>query len=495
MKHILLLVLVLQGLYPVQLVEAQDRPNILILFLDDLDPDFGCYGNELVTTPNIDRLASQGVRFTRAYASGTVCSPSHTSLFTGCYASTIGAPNHRSHYIDTLPEGCHILTELMSEAGYFTVNFKSNGDRMYNKLYGATAKTDLNFDRGKPENNQESGKEVFDHLQIIDPIDISTYFKGGVWSQRKNTQPFFAYANIETGKKHGFEPGRKWAIEKGIEVDPAEVDVPPHYYDNEEVRLVLASALDAVSHTDVEVGKFLDALELSNLDRDTLVILLSDHGATLPRHKQNLWLTGIHVPLIMRWPGNLDAGAVNGELASIIDIAPTVLSAAKVCVPPTMEGLNLLADVSSREYVVATRDGMNGVFDCSRAIVTKKYQYIHHFFPEIPYRANHYARKVVSFESMAQLHEEGELNALQAVYYASEKEPVELYDLEADELQTRNLATDPEYVGVLRKMRRTLFKWQNSSGDQVMDARGILSEEKVPFGTKIDELLSKDSSK
>ena len=100
-----------------------ERPNVLILFLDDLDPDFGCYGNTLVTTPNIDKLAKEGVRFPHAFATAPVCGPSHTSLFTGCYTSTIGCPHHRSSYIDKLPEGYTILTELMSISGFFNVNF------------------------------------------------------------------------------------------------------------------------------------------------------------------------------------------------------------------------------------------------------------------------------------------------------------------------------------------------------------------------------------
>ncbi|MDC0584307.1 sulfatase, partial [Bacteroidales bacterium] len=460
------------------------RPNILLLFLDDLDPDFGCYGNELVTTPNIDQLAKEGMRFTRAYASGTVCSPSHTSLFTGCYASTIGAAHHRSNYIDSLPGGYTIVTELMSDAGYFNVNFKSNGDRMYNKIYGATAKTDLNFDRGEPENNQESGKEVFEYLHIIDPTNIDTYFKGGAWKNKKEKQPFFAYANIETGKKHGFEPGRKWAHEQGIAVDSMQIKIPPHYVDNDEVRHVLAASLDAVSHTDYEVGKFLDALDQAGLKENTMVILLSDHGATLPRHKQNLWRTGIHIPLIIRWPEKIKANTLNTELASIIDIAPTMLNAANTDVPTTLEGINLLSTApKNRAAVFATRDGMNGVFDCSRAVVTKDFHYIKHFYPEIPFRGNHYAKKVLSFGSMATLYDEGKLNALQSVYYASEKVPEELYGLQNDELQSQNLATSPAYLSTVEQLNKALLQWQKKSGDKVLDARTILNADKVPVGT------------
>lgn len=416
----------LTGVFFISFVSSQlwaaGRPNVLLLVIDDMDPDFGCYGNTLTHTPNIDTLASEGLRFTRAYATSGVCSPSHTSLFTGCYATTIGCPHHRSTYIDALPDGYTILTELMSDAGYFTVNFKSNGDRLFNKLYGATAKTDLNFDRGKPENNEESGKEVFDHLQIIDPMDVSTYFKGGIWLEKERDQPFFAYANIESGKLHGFELGRKWATAQGVEVDLETLDVPPHFADLPDVRLRLASALDAVSRTDDEVGKFLRALDEAGLKDDTLVILLSDNGATLPRHKQNLWETGIHIPLIIRWPGQVSASSVNEELASMIDVAPTILNAAEARTPSTMEGLDLLGDqLASRHAVFAARDGLDGFFDCSRAVVTKDYWYIHHFYPELPFRGSRYAQKQLTFPSMLKLYKAGKLNELQSIYYESGK--------------------------------------------------------------------------
>lgn len=474
----------------------EDRPNILVLFLDDLDPNFGCYGNKLVTTPNIDKLADEGMLFTHSYAAATVCSPSHTTLFTGCYASTIGAANHRSNYIEKLSEGYTILTELMRNAGYFDVNFKSNGDRMYNKVYGATAKTDLNFDRGKPENNMESGKEIFEHLQIIDPTNIATYFKGGEWGKKKKGQPFFAYANIETGKKHGFLPGRKWAKENGIEIDSTQINIPLHYADTDEVRSVLASSMDAVSHVDFEVGKFLKALEKEGLDKNTLVILASDHGATLPRHKQQLWSTGIKVPMIIRWPEKIKNGTVNKELASIIDIAPTILNAAKTKIPSTMEGLDLLGEApKKRNYIFATKEGMGGVFDSSRSVVSKEYQFIYHYYPEIPFTGNGYAKRVLSFKSMLQLKKENKLTELQEAYYAKEKPAaIELYDLKNDPEQIKNLSFDKDSKRIVASYQNILKEWQKSSGDNILDARKILGVSKVPVGTKVNAILKKNKN-
>tara|TARA_B110000908_G_C10265307_1_gene463256 strand:+ start:2888 stop:4408 length:1521 start_codon:yes stop_codon:yes gene_type:complete len=467
----------------------EDKPNILVLFLDDLDPNFGCYGNTLVHTPNIDKLASEGMLFTQSYAAAPVCSPSHTTLFTGAYASTIGAANHRSSYIDKLPKGYYILTDLMKNAGYFTVNFMSDGDIKYNKLHGATAKTDLNFDRGEPENNRESGKEVFEHLQIINPKNIETYFKGGEWDKKENNQPFFAYANIEVGKKQGFRPGRIWAQKQGVSVDPDKLVVPSHYADTPEVRSTLAASMDAVSHLDFEVGKFLEALENEGLAENTIVILASDHGATLPRHKQQLWTTGTKIPMVIRWPNKIEKGSLNKELASIIDLAPTCLVAANVEVPETMEGLNLFSEAQkNRKYVFATKDGMDGYFDCSRMVISKDYQYIHHFFPELAYNSNPYAKKGLTFRSMTKLYKKGELTDLQKAYY--EKKPKEeLYNLKADVHQVNNLAIQKEYDQIKMNYREILFNWQKESGDKVLKARELLKVEEVPEGTKVDALI------
>lgn len=476
--------------------KTKQKPNILLLFLDDLDPNFGCYGNPYTVTPNIDKLATEGTLFTRAYASAPVCSPSHSSILTGCYPSTIGAQHHRSSYAKDLPKGYTILTELLSNAGYFTVNFKSNGDRMFNKIYGATAKTDLNFNRGKPENNLESGKEVFEHLQIIDPFNTTTYFKKGEWDKKKEGQPFFAYANIETGKKHGFIPGRKWAKEQGIAVDSSKLNIPPYYKDTDEVRSTLAASLDAVSHTDVEVGKFLSALKTSGYADNTMVILLSDHGATLPRHKQCLWKTGLHIPMLIRWPGKVIAGVKNVELASIIDIAPTILAAAKLPIPKTMEGINLLGNMpSERKHIFATRDGMNNFFDASRTIITKKYHYIHHFFPELGYSENNYAKNALTFKSMLPLYEKGKLNALQEMYYKPSKPSVELYDLEKDPQEIENLANNANYQNVVAQLQTELFQCQKTSGDTILDARTILEVKEVPVGTQVDNILNKKETK
>jgi N-sulfoglucosamine sulfohydrolase len=495
-KHLILLILLIGSFSSCTSKKMEaERPNILLLFLDDLDPNFGCYGNTLVHTPNIDKLASEGMLFTNSYAAATVCSPSHTTLFTGCYASTIGAANHRSSYIDKLPEGYHILTELMKSAGYFTVNFKSDGDIMYNKIYGATAKTDLNFDRGEPENNRESGKEVFEHLQIINPKNIATYFKGGQWKKKENKQRFFAYANIETGKKHGFIPGRIWAKENGIAVDSTQLVVPSHYADTDEVRSVLAASMDAVSHLDVEVGKFLIALEEEGLSENTIVILASDHGATLPRHKQQLWTTGTKIPMIIRWPNKIKKGSVNSELASIIDLAPSCLEAAEITIPKTMEGLNLLSEApKERNYLFATKDGMDGVFDCSRMVISKEYQYIHHFFPELPFNSNGYAKRTLTFKSMTKLYQQNKLTDLQKAYY--EKKPKEeLYALKTDVQLEENLAYQVAFDKLRSDYRKVLFDWQKTSGDKTLKARELLNVQEVPEGTKVDNLLKLKNEK
>ena len=174
-------------------------------------------------------------------------------------------------------------------------------------------------------------------------------FMGAAWTNRMPGQPFFAYANIETGKKHGFGTGTTWANTFGVAVDPADVIIPPYLEDSADWRDWVARSLNAVSCTDYVVGKFLEGLDLGGETNNTLVILASDHGRATMRHKQWLYETGIHVPMIIRWPGEVTPGSVETNLTSIIDIAATCAGAAHAIRPPKMEGLDLFNDdLSSR---------------------------------------------------------------------------------------------------------------------------------------------------
>ena len=423
---------------------APGRPNILWIVIDDIGPDLGCFGNRLVTTPNLDQFAKEGVRFPSAFATCPVCSPSRSAFSTGMYQTTIGAQDHRSA-IGRLPEGTRAITDYLLEAGYWTVNIESDGQFKEKKILGSSGKTDWNFTPGRDPFTMHS-------WDVNHPEQI---FTGEDWNKRKAGQPFFAYVNIETAKAHGFGDGRRFAKEQGISVHPEQIEVPPYYPDTPQMRDRLGQYYDAVSHLDFVVGEVLKGLKEAGLEEKTLVFFFSDHGRAMMRHKQWLYDGGIHVPLIVRWPGKIKPDSVREDLVSLIDVMPTTLRAAGIEAPARMEGRHLFGgDVPPREYIFAARDRCDNTFDRVRCVRTQRYKYIRNFHPELPYtQESEYATGAfLELRLLMKLKEENKLTPEQALFMAPRKPPEELYDLQADPYEVKNLADVAEHKEILLKL-------------------------------------------
>lgn len=414
------------------------RPNILWIVAEDLSPDLGCYGNRLVATPNLDRLAAEGVRFTHAFVTGPVCSASRSAIATGMYQTSIGAHHHRSHRDDgyRLPEPVRVFTEYLREAGYHTSNLKGVPG------LGGTGKTDFNFTAERP-------------------------FDGEDWSQRRPGQPFYAQINF---------PETHRAFKRFLErpVDPAQVELPPCYPDHPAVRLDWALYLDDVQHLDVNVGRVLARLEAEGLAQDTIVFFFGDHGRPMPRGKQFLYDEGLRIPLIVRIPERYRPegyapGSVNDELVSAIDITATTLRLAGIEPPAHFHGRPFFGrDVKPREWVAAARDRCDETADRIRAIRDRRFKYIRNFFPERPYaQPNVYKdTQYPTLAAMRQLAAEGRLSGPPALFLAPRRPEEELYDLEADPHEIRNLAGAPEHRATLEAMRSRLEEWIRTSRDQ-----------------------------
>ena len=478
---------------------AKERPNILWVFVDDQGPDWGCYGNTLVHTPTLDALAGEGRVFTRAFAVAPVCSVSHTSLFTGNYVTSLGVPHHRSHYQDELPEGHFHAEELLSEAGYFTVNMVSSlGGKDDRIVHGASGKTDFNVYRKseayrqKSINNQ-SGGEFFDHVHALSNEEPGSYFSGGAWDKMREGQPFFAYVNIETGKKHGWEKGTEWARRNKLAVDPGKVRVPGYLADTPGIREFLASKLNAVSHTDAVIGNFIRALKDRGEYENTFIFVAGDHGYDFMRHKQTLYDSGLRVPMIIRWPGKGSAAKCD-DLAGLIDIAPTTLRIAGVDVPGTMEGIDLrdAGALRERKQLFGTRDGVDGVFDMYRTVRDRRFRYIRHFYPEIPYLNGKYASRYMVIKEMRELAKAGELDAAQESFLLPQKRAAEeLYDLENDPDEINNLAGQAEYESIQSELSRVLAAWMENNGDIDPEYGKLFANGQLRANLRIQGLMDK----
>jgi len=418
---------------------APARPNILWLIAEDLSPDLGCYGDRAVQTPNLDRLAREGMRFTNAFVTGPVCSASRSAIATGMYQTTIGAHNHRSHRDDgyRLPQGIEPFTRYLQRAGYHTSN-------VINAAPGVrgTGKTDFNF----------VTEDIFD---------------GKDWAERRKGQPFYAQVNFsETHRPFRRCPERP--------VDPARVEVPPCYPDHPWVRKDWAMYLETLQNLDTKVGKVLARLEQEGLAEDTIVFFLGDHGRPMPRDKQFLYDGGIRIPLLIRIPekyrpAGYQPGGVSDALVSAIDITATTLRLAGVEPPAHMEGRPFLGPgVRPREFIIAARDRCDETVDRIRCVRTRRFKYIRNFFPERPYTQQNVYKDVnyVTLAVMRQLQEAGKLTGPPSAFLAPRRPPEELYDLAADPHETRNLADDPKYRRTLDEMRGILDRWIRETGDQ-----------------------------
>lgn len=431
-----------------QMLIAQEPLNILWLTVEDMSPRLGCYGDGTVPTPNIDRLAREGIRYTRAFATYGVCAPSRHSLIMGMYPSSTGAMAMRTWkrtsaiadikdtallnipvYEATPPPSAKCFTEYLRAAGYFCTN---------------NSKTDYQFSPPITAWDESSNRAHYQHRTAED-------------------QPFFAvFNNTKTHESQIHNPTAP------VVTDPQKVIVPPYYPDTETVRSDIAHHYDNIYEMDKWVGQLLDELEANGqLDR-TIIFFFGDHGDGLPRAKRWVYDSGIQVPLIVRWPDGRQAGTINDELVSFIDFAPTVLSLAGLPIPEYMEGQAFLGPQKGepRRYIYAFRDRMDPAPERKRAVRDKRFKYIRNFRPELPYIGFiPYRDRMLMMQEIMALDKAGKLGPDQWQFSAKRKPLEELYDTQTDPYEIHNLAADPRYFDKLAEMRQAHRDFIDRFGD------------------------------
>ena len=428
---------------------ADQRPNILWITCEDICPNLGCYGDTYARTPALDQLASQGVRYTNAYGITGVCSPNRSCLITGVYPSTLGSHNMRC--TTRLPDTIQCFSEYLRGAGYYCTN---------------NVKTDYNFAVPKTAWDENSNKAH--------------------WRKRQPGQPFFSVFNFTVCHEGQIRQSDASFAKNTARLtpeqrhDPAGVAVPPFHPDTPEVRQDWARYHDLITAMDYQAGGVLRQLEQDGLADDTIVFFFGDNGAGMPGCKKWVWESGLHVPLIVRFPAKYqswapgEAGGTCDRLVSFVDFAPTVLSLAGVEIPPHMQGHAFLGPKSEqpREYIYAIRDRMAERFDTVRVVRDKQFQYLRNFQPHRSWsQFTSYTEEMPTMKVWRAMAEAGQLNAVQARYFQPNKPVEELYDTQADPHQVNNLADDPSYSKVLDRMRRECRDWMLRTHDL-----GLLSE-------------------
>lgn len=436
--------------------DGATRPNILWVIGEDFSPELGCYGDPLVSTPNIDRLASEGVRYTQACITAPICSIARSALMTGRYQTAIGAHHHRSHRVDgyQLPAGVDIFTNLFRQAGYHTSNLR-------NSPLGGTGKTDFNFNLDE------------------EPYD------GEDWAERAEGQPFYAQINFsETHRTFNAHPNA---------IDREAVELPPYYPDHPAVREDWALYLEDAQHLDDKVGAVLQRLEDDGLADDTIVIFFGDHGRAMPRGKQFCYEGGMVIPLIVRVPEKFQPtgwtpGSTSDELISHIDITATSLALCGIDRPANYDAQVFIGPAAAppRTVQFCARDRADETVDHIRAARTADWKYIQNYMPERAYtQPNHYKdTSYPSLQVMRQWKAAGKLNEAQASFMADTRPEEEVYDLRADPFELHNLADDPAHADKLEEMRSQLDGWIEATDDT-----GATPENPVPEEYKLRTLV------
>ena len=405
----------------------KSRPNVLLIILEDWGPFLHCYGEKKMFTPNLDKLAAEGRRYTNCFTSAPVCSPGRSSLMTGMSQYTTLSHQHRTKQKPALPPGVKAVPDLFRDAGYFTA-----------LGCGYSSKIDLNFQFNEAES-----------------------YLGNDWSKRNAGQPFYAHLTL-------IGTHRSWHADPSHPIDPAKVTLPSWYPDTPLTRKDWALGLESAQRSDQCMGEIVARLKKEGLYDNTAIVITADHGVALPRAKQFLYDDGLRIPLIIRWPARAKAGMVSDELVSNVDIVPTMLAIAGLPIPKTIQGHDLLDPAAQpRKYIFAGRDKMDDTHDAMRAVRSQSYKYILNLMPERPYcQFNDYKER--SYPGLAVLnvlHLQGKLPPEQDAFMQSSKPPEELFDLRQDPHELHNLAQDPACAPVLQEMRAELEQWRKAVGD------------------------------
>jgi len=410
---------------PARAAEAGARPNILWIVSEDNNPYLGCYGDKIARTPTLDGLAQRGILYENCFSQAPVCAPSRFTLISGMYATSCGPAEHMRAQ-GKIPAALRGFPAYLREAGYYCTN---------------NAKTDYNAPISIKDAWDECGKTAH-------------------WRNRPAGKPFFAVFNHEvTHESSLFSKG-----DKPGGTDPAQVRLPAYHPDTPEFRTDRAHYYDQMALLDGQVARLLKLLDDDGLSEDTIVFYYGDNGGVLGRSKRFCFDSGLHVPLILRFPKkfqNLAPGAPGSRVdgpVSFVDFAPTVLGLAGAPIPKYMQGHAFAGPQAAgpQPYAFSFRNRMDDRYDCVRTVRDKRFRYIRNYMPHLIYGQHvAYMFQQRSVQQWFDMYQEGKLVGPQKFFW-EEKPEEEFYDLAADPDEVKNLIAAPEHQKTIGEMRVAL---------------------------------------
>ena len=445
-----------------------DKPlNVVWISCEDMGPILGAYGNTIIKTPNLDRLASEGVLYKNAYSTVGVCAPSRFSIITGMYSARLGAHNMRT-------------------GDYH--NFKTPEEVFYKQDIGVIDKAGVNI----PQYEVVPPKHVKPFTEILRAKDY--YCANNFKCDYQFNSPFTAWDEVsptvsfrDAPKDRPFfyvwnslltHESRIWQrSDEVLTVAPQDAIIPDYFPDIPEVRMDIARKYSNIEAMDKKVGELLSQLEEDGLLETTIIMFWSDHGGNLLRQKRAVGNSGLNVPLIVRYPDKKMAGKVEDRIVSLMDLAPTVLSLLNIEPPAHYDGKAFagLFEDRPRKYAFGTADRFDESTDMQRSVLDGRFVYIKNFMPELPliYR-NKYRERIPMNSKLIQMDSQGELDGDASYIFMKTKEVEELYDLQEDPYEVKNVATKPEYADKLVELRNALSAWQIE-----IDDKGFLPENEI----------------
>ncbi len=457
MKTHYILFIMLIGIFSSQCAPPAEEelppPNIVWITSEDNSVHYmKLFFEHGVATPNIEKLADSGLKFTHAFSNTPVCSAARSTLISGVYGPRFTSHYHRKQKPIPLPEGINMFPAYLREAGYYTTN---NSKEYYNFI--------------KPDNVwDESSKEAH-------------------WRNRQTNQPFFHVFNIHTTHESRLHFSRE-DMQNPTITDTGAVYVQPNHPKSPLYRYTNAFYRDKIQQMDEEVGAVVAQLEADTLLENTFVCYFADHGGVLPGSKGYLYETGLHVPLVVHVPEKYrswvdqEIGSEVTGFVSFIDFAPTVLQLAGVAIPEQYDGKPFLGknislkEINKRDITFSYADRFDEKYDMVRSVRIGKYKYIRSFQPyNMDGLMNNYRYRMLAYREWQEMYQQDELNDIQSQFFRDR--PAELlFDVKADPFETTNLADDPEYVDILTTLHDTLHYWMVNLPDLSMYPEHFLIE-------------------
>ncbi|TWU35047.1 sulfatase family protein [Novipirellula artificiosorum] len=434
-------------------IRAEAPPNLVFVIADDCTyRDLGCYGGQ-AETPNLDRLADQGMRFTRCFQSAPMCSPTRHNIYTGQYPVKSGAyPNHT--HVDP---GTQSIVQYLKALGY---RVAQSG-----KTHVGPASV-FDWEKIPGNSNPEFDK-------------VDTFLAECV----ENQDPFCLLLCSN-------EPHSPWNKGDRSRYPVDKIQLPPYYVDTPETRDGMSRYLAEITYYDSQVGEAMNLLDKHKLSDNTLLVVVSEQGNSMPFAKWTCYDSGLQSAFIARWPGKIKAGTVNPAMIEYVDILPTFIEAAGGNPAPVLDGKSLLPVLAGKQdhktlvFGEMTTRGINqgaehfGI----RSVRSDRFKYIWNFTPETEFQNACTHSK--EFQSWKRKADSGDKRAAELVLRYTTRPEVELYDIVMDPLEMKNIADEPQHAEIMAELREQLQQWMERCGDRGQDTEMEALEHMGPNRTK-----------